>query len=514
MTGPLCSRFWAAVSILLWCLALPTTQSAPTHKRLGINLSGLSDWNTEHPLVDVFRLSRQWISQKQGEPWGKGPALDLDAHGWIRRLDTGCFAETPILTSGHAPDGNYICLYDGSGQIEFGANARIVSRQPGRIVANINARQNGTFLQLRQTDPSNPIRNIRFIMPGFEPSYGQEPFHPAFLRRWRGFDTIRFMDWLDTNGSTQKDWADRPRLDDSTWTIKGAPVELMTDLSNRLKANPWFTLPHLASDDYVRQFAKLVKAELHPSLKVYLEYSNEVWNGGFAQHLYAEQRGRNLELGPKDRPWEGAALFYAQRSMQIFRIWEQVFGGHSRLVRVLAWQAAGGEYWTDQMLLGQQDAGKNCDALAIAPYISFMPSPDHPSLKPDDVARWPLDRLLDYLETNSLPQCIGWMKLQKAVAEKYKLPLVCYEAGQHLVGVGGAENNEALTKLLVAANQHPRMGVLYARYLDAWRDLGGDLLCIFSSVAASSKWGSWGLLEGTDEASSPKFDAVQKWRAE
>jgi hypothetical protein len=200
--------------------------------------------------------------------------------------------------------------------------------------------------------------------------------------------------------------------------------------------------------------------------------------------------------------------------MQIFQIWEQVFGGRSRLIRVLAWQAAGGEYWTDHMLLGQQDAGKNCDALAIAPYISFMPSPSNDRLKPDTVAQWSVDRLLDYVETNSLPECLGWMQVQKAVAEKYRLPLICYEAGQHLVGVGGGENHEALTKLLIAANRHPRMGGLYTRYLDAWRDVGGDLLCLFSSVASSSKWGSWGLLEGADETSSPKFDAVQKWRAE
>jgi hypothetical protein len=36
-------------------------------------------------------------------------------------------------------------------------------------------------------------------------------------------------------------------------------------------------------------------------------------------------------------------------------------------------------------------------------------------------------------------------------------------------------------------------------------------MCIFSSVGTSSKWGSWGLLEGADETSSPKFDAVTQW---
>ena len=41
--------------------------------------------------------------------------------------------------------------------------------------------------------------------------------------------------------------------------------------------------------------------------------------------------------------------------------------------------------------------------------------------------------------------------------------------------------------------------------------VGGDLMCIFSSITTSSKWGSWGLLEGADETASPKLDSVMKW---
>jgi len=483
----------------------------PAQSRLGINLSGPVDWNTEHPFVDVFHLSRLWISQLQGQPWGKGPPLELDSHGWIKRLTPHGFAETPILTGGHAPVGDYVCLYDGQGQIEFGANSKVVSRKPGRIVININAKQDGTFLQLRQTDPSNPVRNIRLVMPGLENSYRAEPFSPGFLDRWSGFNTMRFMDWMDSNNSQQREWADRPKLEDATWSAKGVPAEVMIDLCNRLKINPWFCVPHEASDDYVRRFAELVKSRLDPALKVHLEYSNEVWNGIFLQQAYAEEQARKLGLGPKERPWEGAALFYARRAQEIFRIWEEVFGGRERLVRIIAWQAGGGSYWTDQMLLSQQDTGKNCDALAIAPYLTFLPDPKSQTLNSDDVAKWTKEHVLDYVETNSLPECVGWIKTQKAVADKYGLKLICYEAGQHLVGVGGSENNEQLTRLLMAANQDPRMGAIYTKYLDAWRDSGGGLMCLFSSVSTSSKWGSWGLLEGADENSAPKFDAVSHW---
>ena len=476
-----------------------------------MNLSGIADWNTEHPFLDVLRLSRAWISQQQGKPWGQGPALEVDNHGWVKRLDPGCYAETLVLTGGHAPSGHYLCLYEGEGEIEFGGRGKVVARTSGSITVEVDGRKEATFLSIRKTNPDNPIRNIRLLLPDAKASGKHDLFTPAFLDRWREFNTFRFMDWMETNGSKQRNWSDRPTLADATWSIKGVPVEVMVALCNQLKLNPWFCMPHLATDDYVRQFAKTVKRELDPELKVYVEYSNEVWNGIFGQHRYAEEQAKQLGLGPKDRPWEGAAMFHARRSAEVFQIWENAFSGRERLVRVIAWQAAGGAYWSDNMLLGQGDTAKRCDALGIAPYISFMPGPGSRKLKSEEVAQWTVEQVLDYVETNALPECLGWMKTQKAVADKYGLKLVCYEAGQHLVGVGGGENNEALTRLLIAANHHPRMGMIYTKYLEAWRDLGGDLMCLFSSISADSKWGSWGLLEGADQASSSKFDAVKAW---
>ena len=161
---------WLLTAWLPWHL-VAAAETPPAQSRLGMNLSGIVDWNTEHPFVDVFRLSRQWISQKQGQSWGKGPQLDLDEHGWIRKLGPDCFAETPILTGGHAPAGDYVCLFNGEGQIEFGANSKVVERAAGRLVVTIEGRKAGTFLSIRQTNPQNPVRNIRLIMPGLEKNY-------------------------------------------------------------------------------------------------------------------------------------------------------------------------------------------------------------------------------------------------------------------------------------------------------------------------------------------------------
>ena len=109
------------------------------------------------------------------------------------------------------------------------------------------------------------------------------------------------------------------------------------------------------------------------------------------------------------------------------------------------------------------------------------------------------------------PMSVQWKQGNKKVADQYGLKLVAYEAGQHLVGVAGAENNEQLTQLFLKANDDARMGALYRQYLSAWANNGGDLLCHYNSVGVWSKWGSWGLLQNYNDKPTPKFKAAIDW---
>jgi len=499
------------VGLSLVCLVERALPAAPTPvPRLGMNLSGPADWNTELPFVDVARLSREWISQKKGQPWGKGPKLELDAHGYVTRLEPDCFAETLMCTidAGHYPSGEYTLLYEGDGDFEFN-NGTVVTRAPGRIVFKADAARGAFFVRVMRVNPADYPRNLRVIMPGFEKTYRDQVFHPLFLKRWEGVACLRFMDWMETNNSRQQHWADRPKIEDATWTRAGVPVEIMVDLCNRMECDGWFCIPHMADDEYVREFAKLVKARLHPKARVYIEYSNELWNSMFQQTRWAGEEGR--KLGFADKTWEAGWRFNAHRSVQIFRIWEEVFGSSERLVRVLASQAA--NPYVSERIVEWQDAYKHADALAIAPYISCNVPREGRQLNEAMVAAWTVDHAMDYMENNALPEAIRWIENSKKVADKFGLKLIAYEAGQHMVGVGGAENNEAITRLFHAANRHPRMGQVYDLYYKAWERAGGDLLCHFSSVAKWSKWGSWGLIEYYDEnpARSPKFVSTMRW---
>jgi hypothetical protein len=65
------------------------------------------------------------------------------------------------------------------------------------------------------------------------------------------------------------------------------PLEDIVQLSNVLGTNAWLCVPHTASDEWVLNFARLIKTTLRPDVKIYIEWSNEVWNRGFDVYAYA-----------------------------------------------------------------------------------------------------------------------------------------------------------------------------------------------------------------------------------
>jgi hypothetical protein len=479
---------------------------------LGTNLTAVVDWTAQQPFVDVFKTSRPWISQRQGAAWGEGGDLALTPEGWIAALTADQYAETLMFTDDpDYPEGDYTVLYDGEGTITFGVgNVSVASSERGRIVAKVSRAAGGISLQVRATNPDNPIRNIRFIMPGYEKTYQNEPFNPNFLKRIERFAALRFMDWMLTNDSTAVTPADLPKVTDATYMLRGVPVEIMVQLANTLHADPWFNMPHRASDDYVRAFASVVHEKLSADLKAYIEYSNETWNSQFSQAQYVIEQGTVLGLGDGDTFLSGLR-YHSMRAVEIFKIWERVFGDNKQLVRVLAAQS--GNAWTGEQIATWQDAFKQADVLAIAPYFS-CDDPGNPQTA-DKVAKLTVEQLLDRQMANVKPGGCAVQQVTEnaAVAKTYKLKLIAYEGGQHLAGYGGAENNEQLTGLFIAANRHPRMKDIYQQYLTMWNKAGGDLFMHFTDVTRFSKFGSWGSLEYLTQPvnEAPKYQALMRY---
>lgn len=502
--------------------ATAATAAAVADTSIGVNLAPVRDWTTEWPFVDVFRTSRFWISQQQGAAWGAGPALNLDERGWVRSLQPGQYVDAAVLTEGaRAPRGRYVVTWEGDGDVTLFGSATPVARTANRF--EFDAPTATLFLRITRTNPHDHVRNIHVWLPGFEQTGAEQVYHPLFLQRLQGMGNLRFKDWMNVDSSQNVEVSsfDRYTRPDSATQTRGVAPELMTGLANRVGADPWFSMPHTVSDEWVRSFATAVRAGLAPDRKIYVEYSNELWNNIYQQTRYVRERG--VALGLSTDANLAGLRYQAQRSVEIFRIWQEVFGAEadSRLVRVLATQSA--NPWAGEQVASWQQAYRNADAIAVAPYFecsgAWVPGDPNPhpagsTTAAPYVKAAGVDGLLNMCQQQIDTTMRSDISAYRSIADRHGLALVGYEGGQHMVGLGAGENDADLTALFHAANRHPRMHDLYLRYLNQWQSLGGGAMSLFNTTERVSKYGSWGLLEYQDQPldQAPKYRAVTEFR--
>ncbi len=548
---------------------------------LGTNLAEVADWSASYPFVDAFKSSRPWITQSDSS-WNtwESDKLDLDEHGWVRSLPASNsteenfrFVGTLMLREidGNYPSGEYIVLYDGEGTIEYdftassnnfgalmGADSGInhpstnwvtsaknneityifaaqkdeTQSSPGRDVLNVSPDSNGIYLKIAETDPNgtgNYIRNIRVIMPGFEESYQDEVFHPHFLDAIENYHELRFMDWMRTNDSTQSGWADRPLPTDASFASSaGVPLETMVALANELEADPWFNMPHLATNDYIESFAALALEALYPGQKVYVEYSNEVWNSQFEQAQWVENAGIAEWAQSPVHPYQKRLNWHGKRTAEMCDIWEEAWGSQAdRVICVMGAQAVnqwGGNQSLDCPLWDEAPChDHNVDAIAIAPYFGhYLGLPANF----DVVENWleepdgGLELLFTEIitgglipnapsQTGALQNAIDHINNYADVAQERQIQMIGYEGGQHLTGIGSVAYQPEMVSLFAQANRDPRMGEIYEVYLNSWQEAAGSAFAHYLAVEKSDMWGNWGALESLMADSSPKYDAMQ-----
>lgn len=322
------------------------------------------------------------------------------------------------------------------------------------------------------------------------------PFNPDFLAETRPYKVLRFMNWMRTNNQPRQTWAGRTTPAFFTQgSNKGVSLEYMVELANANGADPWFTMPFDADADYYANFALYVRDHLDPKLKAYVEFSNEVWNEAFEQGKTATQRGR--EAYPGIDPIVANDYYYADRVREVMAVWSKVFTGQQqRLVRVLANQAV----WAERAdrALAHKDTWKSVDVVAIAPYFSTDPY----TLPGTGAAR--VDATFQrssQIVTDAITHAIN----AKKVANKYKLPMVAYEAGPAFVGYQKEIGDDML-----AVNRDPRMYDLYTAFLKRWKAEVGGLIVLFDSVSTPGPGGQFGHQEYTGQplSEAPKARAV------
>lgn len=561
----------------------------PNHlSPIGMNVGGVG-YGHESVFVDVMKHSGDLVSIYADDmaveaddqyTWGNGQPIwefngslsswpspanitTVPGRGYPFRLDSeyqNIIALTLRDLCFHGTNGDYVVLYDGNGTLDFGMDATITSRRKGRVDINVQltcdpscwfdkadwepyCTDNGLSIQWTALDENDPIRNIRILLPHFESTYMQQPFHPLFLRDTQRYQTLRFMDFHETNSwpvNATPSWDYRTKPIDRTQSNHGsggAALEYSILLSNTLGANAWYCVPHAADDGYVEAMAEFVLTGLDQrhDTQVFVEYSNEVWNSFFPAGQYATVQGAKLAA-------HGGCLLYgelcnrarwnAQRTQEISRIWRSVaarlydagmlqanWAGEGRIKVVLgAWTLMADE-WAQEMLEWNNTADW-VDFIGVTGYLSSDVDDSWAIFSADEVidALWTSASALANATSDSLTKVSSLLKESYQFDDGHFVDLITYEAGPGLVepGVieGGAANGH-ITEVLIEAARSDAMADLYTFYLDTFAQKYGlanssTPFMAFASTGPYSKYGTWGHQEYSGQwPPAPKWRAVQ-----
>lgn len=519
---------------LLLCVTFGGSTASAANKTasIGINTNEAMDLGTSIPFVDLFKLS---LPFEEARPWLTKGKITYDANGWPKALNNGRAGTrfASHIPAKALPSGDYTVLYDGEGVLQYGVSAKLVSRSKGKDIIRLVPTKKGDIsatISIVKSNPRNYLRNIKVLMPGgvchrnvfkrvnnanecggkqylsFAKYHKELTFNPDYLTFMKDFKVLRFMNMSGITRNLMSSWHQRAKPEAATWAgvegVRGVPLEIMVELANVLKSDAWFTLPHKADNYFIHRYATYVHNHLKPGLKAYVEYTNEAWNGIFPQAHYMKKMGEAMKLDP-NKDYAGYK-FYSKRSVEIFKIWEKVYGSTDRLVRVMGGMT--GNLRLTKMMLNHQEAYLHTDALAIAPYF-YASQRDTKRLRSVDAV---FKILEDPKNPYSIKNILSSVENQAELAERYGVDLVAYEGGQHLVAYKTHTMTEGPNPYLIEANRDPRMAQLYFEFLRGWKQAGGKLFIAFSAPRQHSWFGSWGIKEYITQPTheAPKYRAL------
>ena len=490
--------------------------------KIGVNLGNLE-------FVDAMKSSGNWSPIN-------GTAMPLDSNGWpMVDARIVVFDVRPFGTWAPPADDPQKVQEDVSGtyKLSFGGKATLSSwgdpftilnqfydAVKDRTTADLIFAPRGGLLLINFANTVGGVRDVRVIRPGYADTT-TEIFRRELIDDLCPFSTMRFMDWEQTNNdvpaTTATDqyqhWATRKRTTDATqnpWGVKksGVAWEYIIALANQAKKDIWITIPVAAEDDYVLQLARLMKSSLDPSLKIYLEYSNEVWNNGFPQ--FAWNRSRALEeiaAGHSNLNYDGqtfdlylASRRVARRIKEIGDIFRSVYGDAAfnvTLRPVFSSQVAWSELAKQGLSFMQHtygSANKYFYALAGAPYFGGGDAANNATVP----------QLIHAMQANS-DSSRAYRTAYSQLATQYGITFVAYEGGPDN---GGGDTANVGNRIL--ANRDTGIGRAVTHDLrDNWWPLGGDLFMYFVLNGGSSRYGCWGAMEDITRPNTPKYLALK-----
>lgn len=492
---------------------------------VGINLGNVFYWGQDFPFINRFRTSNPWTANN--DTTGARFKAPADANGYpIAHRDAEYYQALVTVEPVSAGKSTiYHVFYDGDANIIFNG-AKVISEKPGEKVFDL-AGAPGLITMYPGASGKLPT-TLALVREDQIPLYkAGEIFNPAFLEKLSSFSELRLMDWANTNGNTVENWNERTTVNNLSWaqdtTKTSVPWEVQVALANKLNTDIWVSIPHAATDDYVRKALTYVRDNLKDGLTVKVEYSNEVWNLGFPQSKYAQAKAIELWGDVEDPPLQ----YYGYRSAQIAAITKEVFAGHANVSAEVVISTQTGYLGREKNVVAGVaranlgSVGQLFDIYAVTNYwgTNFAGDTEADRAK---VLNWAksgkagLDAAFHELEfggeltgDTSLRVTLGWIDYQAKFAKANGLSLEVYEGGVDLISFTYSATDEPIVQAFyqqILAD--PRIGDLYAKAISGFAERGGTQWDAYMAFGGISKWGNYGALTSVYDAPNARYQAL------
>jgi len=516
-----------ALGTTFWFAA--TTLAAANDRlpvNVGVNVGGVNDYAVESFFVNAEMQARHWGSPTT--PWDE--AVNVDTLGWPTQ-DAGvvvlcCVAD--VNGNSELP-GTYSLSFSGIATVGFDVYAGTVSNMQYDAATNTSTADltladsgAGTSLMLSFTNTQRTqgspvgsgVTNVQVIRPQLAPN-GQawwtsanQVFTTPFLTLLQPFSTLRFMDFTDTNGEDVHGWGERTTPQMATQqSPNGAAWEYAILLANTLQKDIWINVPDQVGAEYWTRLATLMKTTLDPSLHIYTEYSNEVWNYSFPQAVRNQRAAQRIVKADPESPlalrchqrkncrYAWGERLVGLRALQIGQAFASVYGANApSVVRPVYATQLGQTYFVGLVMSMITEAfgpPKNyLYGLAQAPYWSGDNSLDGLTAKQE------LQNAAANLATLAQPEhdFAVW-------ATEYGLHSITYEGGP---GMSGTASLQAK----IDANLKPEMGRLVRKSIQDAVASDASLYMYYNDAGTYGQYGMWGLTEDVFDLTTPKLTGV------
>src|SRR6185437_955346 len=208
---------------------------------------------------------------------------------------------------------------------------------------------------------------------------GSQRYHPKWVERHANSPCLRVMKLIDTNGGgavvnfadylpeSMLGWSMPFTTPDSRTITPGAPLSEAWNMVAATNAKAlWFNMGYSTTPACQRLVMQALFANLPPDVHLYLEASNEPWNGGTAPNLYFQALGEGEGLGPIQAyaKW-AAAVFVVARE-------EAANAGRSSGLTCVFGSCGGDSSFTQGILDECALLGEPVEAIGIDTYIDVF----------------------------------------------------------------------------------------------------------------------------------------------